>query len=815
MSAIDFTPGAVHALRLAQESAAQLGHSYVGCEHLLLGIARETRGPGATTLSTAGLHPELLRRTLIQMAGIGCASSLPAQGLTPNSKKCLENALILAGEQKLCRADTGHLLTALLQDTEGTAVRMIRLAGKDPEQLNGQPQLERSTPPRREMTEQTRSHSPTKLLDQYSRDLSALAAADSLDPVIGRESEVHRVMEILSRRRKNNPALIGEPGVGKTAIAEALAMALLRGEGPKELNNARVVALDISSMIAGTKYRGEFEDRIHNILKEIRQAENIILFLDELHTIVGAGSAEGAIDAANILKPALGRGDLRVIGATTTAEYRRYIESDAALERRFQPVIIQEPTPNQTRDILIGLRSRYEQHHGLTITDAALSAAVELSIRYLPDRRLPDKAVDLMDEAASRCRLAKPVLTAELEHLKNRAELARRHKEEALRTQRFEQASVFQHAEQDFRHVLTRETDKLAGRAKPLQVQPRHVAEVISSLTGIPPEDLTRQERTSLLELEAQLSRSVIGQPQPIRALAQAICRGRTGLKEENRPVGSFLFLGPTGVGKTELCKALAQSLFGSEKALIRFDMSEYAEKHTISRLVGSPPGYVGHEEGGQLTEAVRRNPYSIILFDEIEKAHPEIWNLLLQVTEDGALTDSLGRKADFRNCILILTSNVGAKQLTNTTTLGFTDRGTVHGQRSDQELKSIAMEEVRHTFRPEFLNRLDDILVFRQLDRATLQSIARNMLSQLGKRLLRQNIALKYSAEAVELLIDLGYDPTWGARPLRRVIREQVENPAAALLLSGALTGGNTLDLSAVDGKIKLMPQNVCGAVV
>lgn len=814
MSAIAFTAGAETALRLAQESAAELGHSYIGTEHLLLGIAREGHGPGAKALSSAGLSAPVLRSALVALAGLGAAGGLPTQGLTPRCRECLELALSEARRCQSLQADTGHLLTGLLRQQDNAASRVITAAGWDPRRLLGSvsanfgaadPQpLERKRPDREERP------SATKLLDQFSRDLTALAAVGELDPVIGREKEVRRVVEILSRRRKNNPALIGEPGVGKTAVAEALAIAIASKKVPEELWEKRLVALDLSSMVAGTKYRGEFEERVKNILSEVRRARDVILFLDELHTIVGAGSAEGAIDAANILKPALGRGDLQVIGATTTEEYRKYIEKDAALERRFQPVTVEEPTPQAAGDILRGLRPRYERYHKLTITDEALDAAVNLSVRYLPDRRLPDKAVDLIDEAASRARLREIPLSPAIQTLEERVTAARQKKEEAIRAQDFEKAAMYRDAEGDFAANLARERSAQLQERPPLAVEKEDIAAVIAGWTGIPVTSLTRSESDRLLNLESALKRRVIGQDAAVRAVAKAVRRSRVGLKEPNRPVGSFLFLGPTGVGKTELCKTLAEALFGSEDALIRFDMSEYMEPHTVSRLLGSPPGYVGHDEGGQLTEAVRRKPWSVVLFDEIEKAHEDVWSVLLQAMEDGQITDAQGRRADLRNCVIILTSNVGARRITSRGRLGFSASDSADGLRPFDEVEQAVMEDVKKTFRPEFLNRLDETVVFRQLGQEQLTAITARMLEGFSQRLNALGVTLRVTQEAEEALSRAGFDPDYGARPLRRAIRAQVEDPAAELLLSGALEAGSTLTLSAEDGRVALLPPPV-----
>ncbi len=813
MSAMEFTAGAEAALRLAQESAAELGHSYVGTEHLLLGIAREGRGPGARVLLGQGLTAQVLRGTLVRLIGLGAAGGLPAQGLTPRCRESLELAL---GEARRCQAgqaDTGHLLVGLLQQGENAAKRLITAAGKDSRRLlgeaNGSYGAGDRNPDRRRSDREDRAVGPTKLLDQFSRDLTAMAAAGELDPVIGREKELHRVMEILSRRRKNNPALIGEPGVGKTAVAEALAMAISAGRVPEELAAKRLVALDLSSMVAGTKYRGEFEERVRNILAEVRRAGNIILFFDELHTIVGAGSAEGAIDAANILKPALGRGDLQVIGATTTEEYRRYIEKDAALERRFQPVAVAEPTAEETQEILKGLRGRYERHHKLTIADEALTAAVRLSVRYLPDRRLPDKAVDLMDEAASRARLREMEFPPALRALEERVAEAQQAKEEAIRTQDFEKAAMYRDAEGDFRQKLESERSQFLQNRPPLTVSDQEVAAVVAAWTGIPVTSLTRGEQDRLLTLEETLSHRVIGQEDAVKTVTRAIRRGRVGLKDPGRPVGSFLFLGPTGVGKTELCKALAHALFGSEEALIRLDMSEYMERHTVSRLLGSPPGYVGHDEGGQLTEAIRRRPYSVILFDEIEKAHEDVWNVLLQAMEDGQITDAQGRRADLRNAVMILTSNVGARQITARGSLGFSAVESTGGLRPRTQVEQSVMEEAKRTFRPEFLNRLDEIVIFRQLDEPQLDTIGRRMLDDLSRRLAALGVSLSVTQEARQLLARSGFDPDYGARPLRRVIRAQIEDPAAELLLSGRLPSGSELTVTVQGEKLVLLPSS------
>jgi ATP-dependent Clp protease ATP-binding subunit ClpC len=804
-----FTPAAQSALRLAQQSSAQLGHGYVGSEHLLLGLLREGRGTAARALSQAGLSSEGVHSAIAQLVGVGAPAAAPAQGLTPRCRRIIELSLeeaVRLGEQAV---DTGHLLLGLLREGDGAAARVLQAGGVEARRLYADVSAslgggDSSSPARGGRARAEREYGgDTRLLNQFSRDLTQLARTGALDPVVGRQEEVRRVIQILSRRTKNNPALIGEPGVGKTAVAEALAQAIAAGDVPDELRRKRLLALELSHVVAGTKYRGEFEERVKNILSEVRRAGDVILFLDELHTIVGAGSAEGAIDAANILKPALGRGEVQVVGATTLEEFRKYIEKDAALERRFQSVVVAEPDPETALAILQGLRARYEAHHRLSITDQALQAAVSLSRRYLHDRRLPDKAIDLIDEAASRVRLRQLTAPPDLRCLEEKAAQAAREKEEAIRAQEFEKAALLRDAELDFRRQLEDQRSRWRGGQPDGQVLAEDVAAVVSQWTGIPVTALTRQESEGLLHLEEQLHRRVVGQEDAVAAVARAVRRGRVGLKEERRPIGSFLFLGPTGVGKTELCRALAQALFGSDDALLRFDMSEYMEPHTVSRLLGSPPGYVGHEEGGQLTERVRRRPYSVVLFDEIEKAHRDVWGILLQVMEDGALTDAQGRRVDLSNTVVVLTSNVGAGRITSKVgRLGFSDRGGGE-TRDPEELKGLVLDEARRVFRPEFLNRLDEILVFRQLERSQIAQIAGRMLDEVGRRLEARGVALRHTAAAVDALAAAGFDPARGARPLRRTIRAQVEDPLAQLLLSGGLVPGDTALVDARQGTV------------
>ena len=801
-----FTSTALGALRLAQENAARLGHSYVGSEHLLLGLASQEYSAAARSLQSSGVDSRSLRSAISQLVGTGVPARSLHQGLTP--KCCLAIQQAAAASRRLGQntVSAAHLLLGLLQDRECAACRLMAEQGADLDQLSqglaaflgGEELPTRSVRPR----EPERS-TDTRLLDQCARDLTRMAADGQLDPVIGREEELTRVIQILSRRTKNNPALIGEPGVGKTAIVEGLALAIADGTAPSHLLGRRVCALDLCAMVAGTKYRGEFEEKLKHVLEEVRRAGNIILFIDELHTIVGAGSAEGAIDAANILKPALSRGELQVLGATTLDEYQRYIEKDAALERRFQPVTVREPTRDQALAILQGLRGRYEGHHHLSISDEALEAAVDLSCRYLPQRFLPDKAIDLVDEAASRARLAGRSLPPELQALELRAVQTGRQLREAIRAQDFEQAAMLRDAEEDFRRELNLSRRAWQASQERRSVEPCHIREVLSQWTGVPVTDLDDGDRRALLELEDHLRGQLLGQDAAVEQVARAIRRGRLGLKDGRRPTGCFLLLGPSGVGKTQLCRALAAVLFGSQDALIRFDMSEYMEPHSVSRLIGSPPGYVGHEDGGQLTEAVRRSPWSVVLLDELEKAHRDIWSILLQVMEEGVLTDSRGRKTDFRNTVLVMTSNLGSQRFVRGPGLGFSPGP--EGDRTALEREVLA--DARKSFPPEFLNRLDAALVFHPLDHTSLVSITRQLLDQAGARLAELGVSLSAEEGAVELLARSGGDREYGARPLRRAVSSLVEDPAADLVLRGALVPGDTLQVSVSQGKVTVRP--------
>ena len=813
MNETRFTERAQAALRLAQEGSAELGHGYVGSEHLLLGLAREGKGVAAKVLQAAGVEPEGLKAAIAGLVGVGAPGGAPSQGLTPRCKKIIELSLAEAARLGHHYVGTEHLLLGILREGDGVAVRVLTGMGTEPRRLHADVVAamggEASPSPFRGngKTREREYGGDARLLEQFARDLTRLAAGGMLDPVVGREKEIKRVIQILSRRQKNNPALIGEPGVGKTAVAEGLARRMVAGDVPDELRSKRLMALDLSAMVAGTKYRGEFEERVKNILAEVRRVGNIILFIDELHTIVGAGSAEGAIDAANIIKPALGRGELQIIGATTTDEYRKYIEKDAALERRFQPVLVPEPDQDTARAILRGLRDRYEAHHRLQITDGAIDAAVALSTRYIGDRRLPDKAIDLIDEAASRVRMERLGTPPELRTLEEKVAEARREKEEAIRGQDFEKAAMLRDAEEDFRRELEREKAAWRSGQNTGAVTAEDVAAVVSGWTGVPVTTLTQAESQRLLHLEDALHRRVVGQEEAVKAVSRAVRRGRVGLKDPDRPTGCFLFLGPTGVGKTELCKALAEALFGSEEALLRFDMSEYMEKHTVSRLIGSPPGYVGHEEGGQLTEKVRRRPYCVVLFDEIEKAHPDVWGILLQIMEDGVVTDAQGRKADFKNAVVVLTSNVGAARITaKGSRLGFSAAERKDGEtRPLEELRAAVLEDLKKVFRPEFLNRLDETIVFTQLGRPEIQAIARRMLERVGERMRALGVTLRFTDAALAVLADQGFDPDYGARPLRRTIRAQVEDVAAEKLLSGAVQAGDTVLVDGSEGALRL----------
>ena len=807
-----FSLKAEHVLRCAQAAAGELGHGYVGCEHLLLAMLREEDDAACRALNASGIYEPAVRERMIEKLGRGTAERSTVQGLTPHARCAVELAVGEAMRTGGGEIEAGHLLLGILRDSGNMAVRLLRSLGVDTKKLYSDTLRAMSLSPRKLPLPEVRASRAEakngKTLLEFSRDLTAMAREGRLDPVIGREKEIARALRILTRRTKNNPVLIGEPGVGKTAIAEGLAEKIAAGDVPEELIDKRILLLDLSGMVAGTKYRGEFEERIRAVLDEVRRDGNVILFIDELHTIVGAGSAEGAVDAANILKPALGRGEIRVIGATTLEEYRKFIEKDAALERRFQSVQVGEPDEKQALQILHGLRPKYEAYHGLSIEDEALRTAVTLSKRYLPDRFLPDKAIDLIDEAAASVKLSARSASPELKALEEKASAAARDKETAIRAQDYEKAARLRDAEESFRTQAAAERKKQAREAEKIAVRvtAEDIAAVVSNWTGIPVTRLNESESARLLTLEETLHARVVGQEDAVRAVARAIRRGRVGVKDPKRPVGSFLFLGPTGVGKTELSKALAEAVFGSEDAMIRIDMSEYMEKHTVSRLIGSPPGYVGYDEGGQLTEKVRRKPYSVVLFDEIEKAHEDVFNLLLQVMEDGQLTDSLGRKVNFRNAVVVMTSNVGAKAITDSRrSLGFAQQTGADAGRTDAEIRSMVMSDLKKTFRPEFLNRVDEIIVFHKLTRADTRRIAQKLLGTVNRRMERAGVELRVPDAALDALSATGYDPVYGARPLRRAIQSTIADQAAGMLLDGSLRRGDVVTAQVREGKIVL----------
>ena len=806
-----FTPNAEEVLRLAQESAQDLGHGYVGSEHLLLGLLRREEGLAYRVLTEYGLTDEMVTGIVQRSMGRGSGGLAPAQGLTPRAKSVVELAVAESRRMSAPYIGTEHLLMGILREGSNMALRILRTVGVDPRHMYAD--LQKKLSESRPVAVSANPNAPKdpkkvgKTLAEFTRDLTESARQGKLDPVIGRDDEIRRVIQILSRRTKNNPCLIGEPGVGKTAIAEGLASKIVAGDVPEELLDKKVLSLDLSGMVAGTKYRGEFEERIKNTIEEIKNDGSVILFIDELHTIVGAGNAEGAVDAANILKPALSRGEIRVIGATTLNEYRKYIEKDAALERRFQSVTVGEPTAEDTLAILKGLRDRYEAHHKLTITDEALEAAVSLSRRYINDRFLPDKAIDLMDEAASQVRMAAEVSSPEIMALEEKLTTLRREKEEAIAAQDFEKAAQLRDIEGNYAQQLDMERDALRKKnaSNRGSVTAEDIASVVGAWTGIPVKRLTEDEGARLLKLESTLHERVVGQDEAVAAVARAIRRGRVGLKDPKRPIGSFLFLGPTGVGKTELCKTLAEAMFGDESAIIRIDMSEYMERHTVSRLVGSPPGYVGHEEGGQLTEKVRRKPYSVVLFDEMEKAHEDVWNILLQILDDGVVTDSQGRSVDFKNTVIVMTSNVGARNITagHRASLGFAAAEEESESARFERIRAAVMAELDRTFKPEFLNRIDETIVFRQLTEDDIAEIAKRMLAVTARRMEEQGIALTWDEEALAALAKAGFDERYGARPLRRKIQSTVEDAVAEQMLEGNLTRGDTAKIFLRDEKL------------
>ncbi|TFB14755.1 ATP-dependent Clp protease ATP-binding subunit [Filobacillus milosensis] len=796
-----FTERAQKVLALSQEEAIRLGHNNIGTEHILLGLVKEGEGIAAKALQSLNVTAEQIQQEVEQLIGRGQNTSQTIH-YTPRAKKVIELSMDEARKLSHSYVGTEHILLGLIREGEGVAARVFNNLGVSLNKARQQVlQLlgsnESTSSQRGGQKQSNNAHTPT--LDSLARDLTSVAREGGIDPVIGRSKEIERVIQVLSRRRKNNPVLIGEPGVGKTAVAEGLAQQIVNNEVPEILRDKRVMTLDMGTVVAGTKYRGEFEDRLKKVMEEIRQARNIILFIDELHTLIGAGGAEGAIDASNILKPALARGDLQCIGATTLDEYRKYIEKDAALERRFQPIHVDEPTKEESISILEGLRDRYEAHHRVTISDEAIDSAVRLSDRYITDRFLPDKAIDLIDEAASRVRLRNYTAPPNLKELEQRLEEVKKEKDAAVQSQEFEKAASLRDKEQKLKDELEKTKDQWKEKQgqESSEVTIDDITHVVSTWTGVPVSKLAKDETERLLNLEETLHGRVIGQDEAVNSVSKAIRRARAGLKDPKRPIGSFIFLGPTGVGKTELARALATSMFGDEDAMIRVDMSEYMEKHSTSRLVGSPPGYVGYDEGGQLTEKVRTKPYSVILLDEIEKAHPDVFNILLQVLEDGRLTDSKGRVVDFRNTVLIMTSNVGAHELRRQKYVGF----SMDDNKKDyKQMRSKIMEELKKAFRPEFLNRIDETIVFHSLEEKHIKEIVRLMVKQLQDRLQDNEISFTLTEQAIEKIADEGMDLEYGARPLRRSIQKNVEDFLSEELLKGNVKTGQTVEIDVND---------------
>lgn len=803
-----FTAKARESINLAVQAAEELGHSYVGTEHLLIGLLEEGGGVAARVLSENGVKKEKVISLVSQLISPDQTVRMEESGYTPSARRVLENSYKEAVRFKARLIGTEHLLISIIRDNDCVASRLLNTIGISIQKLyiDVLAAMGEDAPANKEeLLKGAKTKGSTPTLDSYSRDLTELARAGTLDPVIGRETEIKRLIQILSRRTKNNPCLIGEPGVGKTAVVEGLAQMIIEGNVPETIAEKRVLTLDLSGMVAGSKYRGEFEERIKKVIAEVMEDGEVLLFIDEIHTIIGAGGAEGAIDASNILKPSLARGELQLIGATTIEEYRKYIEKDSALERRFQPVTVEEPSEEEAIAILKGLRGRYEAHHHVTITDAALTAAVKLSARYINDRFMPDKAIDVIDEAASKVRLTAFVEPPEIKELEKEIEKLEDQKEAAIRDEAYEKAGTIKKKQEKKKEKIDKIREKWQKDkdTKKQVVDEEEIADVVSSWTKIPVRKLEEGESQRLKNLESILHERVIGQEEAVTAVAKAIRRGRVGLKDPKRPIGSFLFLGPTGVGKTELSKALAEAMFGTENALIRVDMSEYMEKHSVSKMIGSPPGYVGYDEGGQLSEKVRRNPYSVILFDEIEKAHPDVFNILLQVLDDGHITDAQGRKIDFKNTVIIMTSNAGAESIISPKRLGF---GAVADEKADYKvMKDRVMEEVKHLFKPEFINRIDEIIVFHPLNKGHMKDIVTIMLKEIMKRTKEQmNITLSVDEAAKEFLINKGYDEKYGARPLRRTIQSSLEDRLAEEILDGAVKEGDEVLVSQGESELK-----------
>lgn len=811
-----FTRQAKAALKLAESTARSWKHSYIGTEHILVGLLDEQEGTAGKILEEFGVDREKLESLITKLiAPSGVLVAEKSAGYSPRAQKVREQAVKEAEKQKEDLAGTEHLLLAMLKETDCVGTRLLYTMGVNIQKLYSAVLAAagidtNAIPEELQMpkNQKGKQGSTTPTLDQYSRDLTAMAADGNLDPVVGRDKEIARLIQILSRRTKNNPCLVGEPGVGKTAIVEGLAQRIISSMVPESVKNKRVVVLDLSGMVAGSKYRGEFEERIRNVINEVRSNQGILLFIDELHTIIGAGGAEGALDASNILKPSLSRGEIQLIGATTLEEYRKYIEKDAALERRFQPVTVEEPSEEETIEILKGLRPYYEKHHGVVIEDSALEAAVKMSERYINDRFLPDKAIDIIDEAASKVRLGGYRMAPEVDAMELELHEIQKDKEKAVKQADLSLAKELQARQREIETEISKykEKEERRNKRKKISVTEASVADIISDWTKIPVQRLTEGETKRLARLEKELHKRVIGQEEAVKAVAQAVKRGRVGLKDPNRPIGSFLFLGPTGVGKTELSKALAEAVFGSEQAMIRVDMSEYMEKHSVSKLIGSPPGYVGYDEGGQLSEKVRRNPYSVLLFDEIEKAHPDVFNILLQVLDDGHITDAHGRKVDFKQTIIIMTSNAGAQAIIEPKKLGFLSN---NDEKQDYErMKSGVMEEVRRLFKPEFLNRIDEIMVFHPLNKTHIKKIVNIMLKTLEKRCKEQlDIQLKITESVRDFLAEAGFDSKYGARPLRRAIQTKLEDPMANALLEGSIKRGDTVQIQLHQKEIRFTP--------
>lgn len=800
-----FTEKANKSLNAAVKAAEDLGHTYIGSEHILLGLLSDTSTVAGAVLAAHNITYADIEDELKRSIGVGVPTELQPDDFTPRSKNILETSVAFARQMGQQLVGTEHVLLAIAREGSCSATLLLSRAGVSMQDIvNDVSKALMGGTANAGTDNKDGGKENESMLSQFGRDLTKLAKDGKIDPVIGRQKEIERVIQILSRRTKNNPCLIGEPGVGKTAIAEGLALKIVSGEVPELLKDKKIYSLDLTGMVAGTKYRGDFEERIKKVIDEVKNANDVILFIDEVHTLIGAGSAEGAADAANILKPSLARGELQIIGATTIEEYRKHIEKDAALERRFQPVMVDEPSQEEAIEILKGIKDKYEAHHKVKITDEAIESAVKLSTRYIGDRYLPDKAIDLIDEAASRVRLRSYTAPSDLKELEDKKKSVEAEKLSAVNAQEFERAAALRDEERKLDKEIKDKKENwhdMAGKSHD-EVTPADIADIVSSWTGVPVTQLSTEESDRLLHMEDELHRRIVGQDEAVEAVSRAIRRGRVGLKDPKKPIGSFIFLGPTGVGKTELCKALAAAMFGDENAMIRLDMSEYMEKHTVSRFIGSPPGYVGYDEGGQLTEKVRRKPYSVVLFDEIEKAHPDVFNMLLQILDDGVLTDGQGRRVDFKNCIIIMTSNVGAKLISQKQkAFGFA-AGAKELEQNEKEIKDAVMGELRNTFRPEFLNRVDDIIVFQRLTKENIKEIASRLLAVLQKRVEDMGIEVTFSDEAVSKIADAGFDDVYGARPLKRAIQSRIEDALSEEMLKGNVKKGGKYICNVKDDK-------------